>query len=292
MSGTPYPGLERVSDPAIKAVLKAVFDKIGNVEAQVPAIGSVSQPLTTHLNANSNQLQAVADPTHPQDAVTLKYLQHYVESRVTTQVQAAVASVTPPGATPPPGAPSTPTPPPPPVGPPTSTSGFLSATDMLNLSLANLQSSPPDIATWPITTTITSFTFTPASLDLEFSKKSGGSRWPDYPPPGWTGPIQYTLWLFLHLGGTWYGAGAVLIWFGETLSGIAPSGIGTNPTWWLYAPALWGPMVGYQPAVGESVGFMVSAGDARTVTTVTSVQERSQVIVVPFPSDSGGMWTS
>jgi hypothetical protein len=39
--------------------------------------------------------------------------------------------------------------------------------------------------------------------------------------------------------------------------------------------------------VGEQVGFFVTAGDARAK-DVTIVRERSNVVVVPFPSDGGG----
>ncbi len=77
---TKYPGLNTIPIPEVRTVIKLVYDKIGSLEAQVPAIGTVSQPLTDHLNANGKQLNKVADPTAPQDAVTLKYLQHYVES--------------------------------------------------------------------------------------------------------------------------------------------------------------------------------------------------------------------
>ena len=49
------------------------------------------------------------------------------------------------------------------------------------------------------------------------------------------------------------------------------------------------PMTGHQPAAGEQVGFFVTAGDARNVRDGTGslVNERSNVVVVPFP-DAGG----
>ncbi len=106
---TPYPGLESITDPAVKRILKLIFDKVGTVEQQAQQIGTVSQPLTTHMDAGGKQINALADPTAPQDAVSLRYLQRYVESRVQGVVGAALATV-PGSATGPPGPP----PPPPP----------------------------------------------------------------------------------------------------------------------------------------------------------------------------------
>ena len=47
-------------------------------------------------------------------------------------------------------------------------------------------------------------------------------------------------------------------------------------------------MTGHQPAPGEFVGFMVTAGDARN-SGVVSVQERSNLVAIPFPS-SGAVY--
>jgi hypothetical protein len=105
-----YPGLNQIADPTLQRVLKVLFDKVVTIETQhVPQIGAVTAPLTVPLDANAQQLKALADPTHAQDAVTLQYLQHYVESRVQSTVRAAIAAAvaTIPGA---PGGP------PPPIG--------------------------------------------------------------------------------------------------------------------------------------------------------------------------------
>ena len=55
---------------------------------------------------------------------------------------------------------------------------------------------------------------------------------------------------------------------------------------WYYNPQVWGPLANHQPANGEQVGFFVTAGDER-VKDVTRVRERSQVVVLPFPSGGG-----
>jgi hypothetical protein len=49
-------------------------------------------------------------------------------------------------------------------------------------------------------------------------------------------------------------------------------------------------MTGHQPAVGEKVGFFVTAGNARNEGAVTSVKERSNVVIVPFPTDGGAVF--
>jgi hypothetical protein len=56
---------------------------------------------------------------------------------------------------------------------------------------------------------------------------------------------------------------------------------------WAY-DARWGPIAGYQPHAGELMGFFLSAGNARGVTTVTSLRERTNVVVVPLPPGDNG----
>ena len=72
-------------------------------------------------------------------------------------------------------------------------------------------------------------------------------------------------------------------WKGLERSGGPPSGYARD---WYYDPIRWSPMSGYQPAVGEQVGFLVTAGDARNNGNVI-VKERSNVVVVPFPGGAG-----
>ncbi len=60
-SATKYPGLSTIKDPEVRAVAKILFDMVGGLQQQVPQIGTVSQPLSTHLDANAQQLKAVID---------------------------------------------------------------------------------------------------------------------------------------------------------------------------------------------------------------------------------------
>jgi hypothetical protein len=144
----------------------------------------------------------------------------------------------------------------------------------------------PDVTTWPATTALTTVDLQAVGVRLVFDKQSGANRWPDY-NSGAVGLVQYTLWLFENINGQWYASAGIRYAFGDTDQGGAPSGYGAN---WFYDPSRWGLMADRQPAVGELVGFMVSAGDARD-NGGTNVQERSNIVVVPFPADTGVEYT-
>jgi hypothetical protein len=176
-------------------------------------------------------------------------------------------------------APPEPTPPPPP--PPPAPSGPSDGLDLRSAVITG--GSPADVANWPITTQISGMDFANNGVRVDFSKKSGAGRWPDVVPPGWDGPIQYTLWMVVNIGGRWYTSGGVEYWYGLERQGGPPSQFAYN---WYYNPQVWGPLANHQPANGEPVGFFVTAGDHR-VKDVTAVRERSNVVVLPFPSGGG-----
>lgn len=289
---TPYPGLERIADPDIRSVTKVLFDKLGVVEQALSGIGTMSQPLTTPLNGNGQQLKAVADPSHPQDAVTLAYLRHYVESRVHTVVTAATAPPTIPvsdgGVIPTPGTPigsggSSPGP----IGSPST--GTVLTTDMIPPASVIVLNSPSGALAWAQTATLTVLDWSAAGVSVTFSKQTGVGRWPDILFPGSDDPtqtLQYTLWGFLQVAGQWYASGVIQFWFGLDRNGGPPSGMANN---WFYDPGRWGPMSGHQPAAGETIGMMVAAGDQRNQSAPNSVLERSQIITFPFPASDGGI---
>jgi len=186
----------------------------------------------------------------------------------------------------------TPAPPPPVVQPPPtgggggSGGGACSASDQMNLGSAHVYNSPPDIASWPATGCITQLTMDPsAGLSFQFTTYNS---WPDYQPPGWDGPLEYTVWAVVNQGGTWNTSGFIQMWRGRaSTGGPILSNFANN---WAY-DARWGPMAGYQPHAGEQMGFFLSAGNARGVTTVTSVRERTNVVVVPLPGGDSGSFT-
>ena len=157
------------------------------------------------------------------------------------------------------------------------------APDQLNLSLATVYNSPGDIASWAVTTKITSLVSSGCNqgISLAFSAQQS---WPDYTPPGFEGALQYTVWAVVNVNGQWNTSGFVQMWNGRpgTGSPILPLSCGF-PVNWAY-DARWGPMNGYQPQAGEQMGFFVSAGNARGEGNVTSVRERSNVVVIGVPA--------
>ena len=152
--------------------------------------------------------------------------------------------------------------------------------DAINLNSAIIHNSPGDVARWPATATLTRLDLMPSGAHVEFSKQSA---WPEVVPPGWAGGLQYTLWIVLNINGQWHASGCIEYWRGLYESGGPVSGYSRD---WYYDPIRWGPMSGHQPAPGEQVGFLVTSGDARN-NGPSGVRERSNVVVVSFPSNSG-----
>ncbi|HEX3703494.1 MAG TPA: VCBS repeat-containing protein [Vicinamibacterales bacterium] len=134
-------------------------------------------------------------------------------------------------------------------------------------------------------------------LSFEFTKKA---TWPDYTPPGWDGPLEYTVWAVVNVNGHWYTSGFIQMWRERASTGAPlltiPAGSAVNnfAKNWAY-DARWGPMSysvsGYQPHAGETVGFFVSAGNARGIGTVTSLRERSNVVTVSLPANDTGTFS-
>ncbi len=158
----------------------------------------------------------------------------------------------------------------------------------LDLPSAIVMNSPPDATTWPETATITTIDFNTDGVYINFTKRDGDDRWPDV-PFGDGGNLEYTLWIALDIDGTWYTSGCIEYWYGLERNGGPPSGYAEN---WYYAADRWGAMTGYQPAVGEQVGFFLTAGDARNRSDDSGsiVLERTNVVMVPFPSDDGARY--
>lgn len=293
-----YSLLNKFTDPGHRQVVKILMDRIATLEAAVPNIGTVSTALTAHLDSGGNQLKSLADPTAPQDAVTLLYMQKWVEGRLAT-VQAQVAATAdavaaiPLPTDPPPPAPTVP------VGtddPSIPAAGPL-GTDAIPFGTLTFINSP-DPSAWASTAAISQLTISAAGFAPVFSKQSGppappatvgapGTSWPDVTPPGWSGPIQFTLWGVFHVAGIWYATGVIQFWRGLVASGGPPSQLHTN---WFYGGA-WAPLSNYQPAVGEQVGFFVTAGNARQGANDYVIHARSNVVVVSYPADSGAVFS-
>lgn len=137
----------------------------------------------------------------------------------------------------------------------------------------------PNVLTWPITTHIQRIEVTDAGVRVAFDKCES---WPKVTPPGWDGPLSHTLWLFLNIGGEWYGSGVIQFWACDQFNGgpiYQDDQIARN---WVYDNR-WSSMVRHQPAPGERIGFMVSAGNARGQDD-HGVMERSDIVEVAMPS--------
>lgn len=160
------------------------------------------------------------------------------------------------------------------------------ANDAFSLVGAAVYASPAGVASWPATTTITSMSFRSDGVAVEFSKKNGPGRWPDVTPPGWDGPIQYTLWIAMNIGGRWHTCGTIEYWYGLAASGGDVTRNNQIAANWTYQC---GPMA-RQPAPGEQVGFFVTAGDQR-LKDVAAVHERSNTVIVAFPASAGRTFT-
>jgi hypothetical protein len=152
--------------------------------------------------------------------------------------------------------------------------------DAINLGTAIIHNSPADVANWPVTTTLNRLDLMPSGAHAEFSKQAS---WPEVVPPGWSGGLQWTLWIVLNINGQWHASGCIEFWRGLHENGGPVSGYSKD---WYYDPIRWGPMAGHQPAPGEQVGFLVTSGDARN-NGPSSVRERSNIVIVSFPSNSG-----
>lgn len=151
--------------------------------------------------------------------------------------------------------------------------------DAFDLSQAQIVGGAPDVRTWKPTATITQLSMGFTGVAVQFDRQA---VWPDVVPPGWDGPLQFTLWLFVQRNGVWSGAGIVEFWRDRPSSG--PYNRDLFPHLAAHLQKEWSADAGWivDPPIqdGESVGFMVTAGDQRKK-DVHVVAERSNIVVVP-----------
>lgn len=180
----------------------------------------------------------------------------------------------------------------------------------LDLHEVTLFDNPKDLAEWPETTKITVVEFRVGAgegVHIEFSKRDGAGSWPDITPPGWDGPLQYTVGLVENIEGKWYGSAAIQYWRGLDASGgnVAEdittkaqctmfgygSGCQVAKNW--YYDGRWGKLAGYQPKTGEIIGVFVVGGNVRGVTdgSQSPAKERSNVVLLKMPDIAGAKYT-
>lgn len=75
---SPTAFVNKIADPNIRQAILEIYRLLGDQASTNAGIGSVTKPLTSHMNAGGNQVKKAMDPTEPQDLVTLSFLQSYV----------------------------------------------------------------------------------------------------------------------------------------------------------------------------------------------------------------------
>lgn len=170
--------------------------------------------------------------------------------------------------------------------------------DMIDMSQA-IQHEGPDFTKWKATAKLISIVFDDNGINVQFSKRNDtdnkNNTWPDIIPnagtqEAWTGPIYYSLGMAMKIGNEWHVAAPIQCWRSEDSFG-GPPGLWANnqvSSNWFYSQGRWDVMC-RQPQANELVGFFVIAGSVRLGSVAISVQERSNVIVIPFP-DKPSIW--
>jgi hypothetical protein len=151
--------------------------------------------------------------------------------------------------------------------------------DAIDLSTVTFVNSP-DVKSWPITSELTALRLGGGKMHIDHTKRG---QWP--PVPFETTTQEATVWVFFNIGGQWFGTGGERLRPNQNEKDLGkPSDIGPG---WLYAADRWKQMTNYVPKTGELVGFMVAAGISRGF-GAAPVQERTAVVLIPFPSDAAG----
>ncbi len=158
--------------------------------------------------------------------------------------------------------------------------------EAIDLQQATIFNSP-DVKGWATTAKITRIDINADGIHVEHTKRDGAGSWPDVPFITEGEDLQYTIWMVVNQGGKWYTAGGLQFWRGLDRMGGPPSQYAEH---WYYDPVRWELLATHQPAVGELVGFFVTAGNQRNTGGAALVFERSKIVMVPFPSDAGAVY--
>jgi hypothetical protein len=133
---------------------------------------------------------------------------------------------------------------------------------------------PPDLGSWPQTSTITYIEFGDGIFSFDFDRRDGNNAWPDV-GFGSDGSLEYTLGLCEQINNQWYCSAAIQYWNGR--DPYVTSDIAGN---WFYDPQRWGILAGRQPQDGELVAIYVAQGNLRG--PGYTYQERSDFVVMPW----------
>lgn len=147
------------------------------------------------------------------------------------------------------------------------------------MTQATIMDNPPAEGFWTVASTITSVVYGGGAVVVDFDKRDGPDRWPDVIPPGFSGPLEYTLGLCLNISNHWYCSAVIQYWFGRD-----PGASANIAQDWYYDPIRWGPMTGYQPSEGETVGWFAVEGNVRndTLGDASPLMQRTNVQLLPW----------
>lgn len=155
--------------------------------------------------------------------------------------------------------------------------------DQIDLAAAVITDGSPDVRAWPIGAMLQQLELS-AAVDarLDFSRRWGPGAWP-FVLGAEGGEIQYTLWVGCWLEGRWHFAACIRCISRGEADNYVPTGPTLAPgqlpqNWYYFAGA---PLAPYQPAPGESVAWLLTAGDQRRG-DLHAVAERTQVVLAPF----------
>jgi hypothetical protein len=188
--------------------------------------------------------------------------------------------------------PQAPAPPPPPPAPepepePAPAPAPPSAPNGFNLNNVRFVGGSPDIRGWAVTSQITSLEIGGGAFKIDHTRRCG------WPGVDMGGAIQEaTIWVFQKIDGQWYGTGGERLRPCQTEKQLGrPSEIWSG---WFYNN-YWAPFPGRVPAVGEPIGFMITAGSTRADNNAP-VHERTGIVMINWPGDGGGrypgfLWT-
>jgi hypothetical protein len=166
--------------------------------------------------------------------------------------------------------------------------GNFASLDQINLGAAHIVGGgPTDVASWTVSTNIQHIEFS-SSAGLAFTFPAN-SYWPDYTPPGWSGPLQYTVWACYQSGGAWTCGGFIQMWRDRGYTG-APLPSNYIYWWGNQGGVTAGIFGGYVPHAGDTMAFFVTAGNERA-DTQTNTRERSNVVLVTLPSGDSGSFS-
>jgi len=149
------------------------------------------------------------------------------------------------------------------------------------VDLSSCVQTPGGVDAWARTATITHLELSSAGFHIDFDKQAS---WPDVTPPGWDGPIRWTVWLGAQVDGRCHLAASLNVWNRSDSYG------GPVDEAWHWPKDLWyldHALQAHTPAAGETVYLMVTAGAERGLSAF-KVAERSQLIAIPF---GAGSWS-